>query len=544
MPLEKDLYSAYQIADIESFQKCLNSETENLRVQLRKIIDRYQFENLPNLPDNEKDIANLVFQHGAGDYHFRFEAFTKNYEDALSDSKIEYHFPNIGVGISPKDFAYPEEWDVYLEPEKDERAHSRQVQLFFTWFAKNWLESGGHKIGTVTYTLENSYGTILNLNRITWDDSYASNYEEGGRVEYPFTRDLTEYEIAERIGFPGGGKYYTIWRYFEKGETFLETGNYGGLVYIRQGNKVDFATQNFELFDDYIKKIEKQKSKLSFHENLINTGFYEKERPSVFPKIHRDLIEWTGIIASKEDFIPVSETDFEQFEESNQVKLVSSYKWFISRVNNGKIHRSASHFRIAKGEWKKFIKIFNFHKIDSYKKAFHAKHEVAIDLIPIASSEEKGVVLLHPKRDCVFYFSPEKGLIETPYDFENFIGNCTDVSSYFDPLRYHLERRNLTVIKQLFSNGVQLSDFKLLGKRSILQDIQNDIELTKFLLEQGADPNDIYIYADLVSKEYIESLVAYGMDFKGKLEDENQQHLQKQFARREGFEEFIQQYLD
>ncbi len=535
MKSDKNIYSPYQIEALKKWKKYLEDNTEILKSKFRKIIERYNFDNLKNLPGREKDVVEIEFSHGSGELDFVFRA--KTYDDEFDDLfNNEYLFPPFDFAHD-NNFVYPPELDIYYEGHREFLCEAEKRELLFTWIAKNWIECGGQHIGIVAGTWENNSASTFSLNYFNWDFCIdIPEGEKGVKINYQLNRELSDFEIRSRTKIPSFQAFRTYWRYFEKGEEFYEIGLYESMMSIRKGKIKDFSKEeiqsewNFDSRGNLTNQIAKR------CDELIDGGFYEKERPSALPKMRKDLIEWDFGYVHRKNII-VNKEEFDAFESLNNIFLPSSYKWFISKMNEVRPHWHLTHFRIGFEDWKKIEEIHSFKNLLDHMIDFHSKNNVNKNLLPIFTDSENGILLLEVKVDRIFYFSEEKELIDLDANFEFFIDKyCTGISTYFNWFKYHVEKGNAITIKKWFDDGGKITDEGILSKRSILQDT-SDIKVTKVLLENGADPNKVYIYADSVTREYIDLLFEHKYDLEAKMLV--QPELEKYFRRRPGFEDLL-----
>lgn len=535
MKSDKNIYSPYQIEAIKQWKIYLENNTEILRSKFQKIIERYNYKNLKNLSGREKDVLEIEFGHGSGELDFIFRAKTENDEfDDLFDG--EYLFPSFD---QPHDnnFIYPSDLDVFYEGHREFLCEEEKRELLFTWIAKNWIECGGQHIGIVAGTWENNSASTFSLNYFNWDFCIEiPEGEKGIKIPYELNRDLTDFEIRARTRIPSFRAFRTYWRYFEKGEEFYEIGLYEEMMSTRKGNIVDFSNESLQSKWHYDSRSNLTNKIARRVDKLINKGYYEKERPSVHPKMRKDLIEWDfGYVHRRNT--KVTDEEFVALETSKNIYLPSSYKWFVSKMNGVDPHWHLTHFRIAFEDWKKIEKIHSFKDLVDQLINFHSKNDVNKNLLPIFTDSEDGILLLEIKEDRVFFFSKEKELKDLKTNFESFMANyCTGISTYFNWFKYHVEKGNAVTIKKWFDDGGEITDDGILGKRSILQDTK-DLKVTKVLLENGADPNKVYLYADSVTREYLDLLLENGYDLNAKMKE--QKELEKYFRKRPGFEDLL-----
>ena len=128
---------------------------------------------------------------------------------------------------------------------------------------------------------------------------------------------------------------------------------------------------------------------------------------------------------------------------------------------------------------------------------------------------------------------PQKKLIDLEQNFEAFIGTCTESDGYFDPLRFHLEKRNAVTLKKYFDDGGSINDITTLGTRHILQDTSN-LKIMEVLLENGAEPNGFFMYSEHLTPQHMELLIKHGFDLREQLK------MQEGLAKNELFMSYLE----
>jgi len=308
---------------------------------------------------------------------------------------------------------------------------------------------------------------------------------------------------------------------------------------LRKGSIKNFSKVRYKLNEipsQDLNRRDREKSIAKMADDLINQGYYEVQRPDCDIKLHPALIEWDyGPFVR--DFKPIEESSFKDFENQFTISIPSSYKWFISRMNNVKPMWELSHFRLKSRKWKEFQEIYPFQKVFEVYRIFHTENNLPKEYLPFASDIESGILLINTKSYHILHYAKTGDLIDLGIPFKEFIGSCAGISEYFYPIQYHIEKGNATTLDNWFKKGGKLIDIKTLGKRSVLQDTM-DIELLKILLKNGANPNDVHIYGDVISRDCLDLFIEYGLDLKAKMEEEP--WVKKQLSKRNGFEDLIE----
>ena len=160
---------------------------------------------------------------------------------------------------------------------------------------------------------------------------------------YPLNRRLSDYEIRKRIGFDDFPGHNTKWRYFEKDNLFVEFGNYQFKTYTRSGPREKFDSIPFKRTDLDVSE------KLMEIDGIINEGYYEKQRPSLLPKVSPDIIDWKFTSEITESHIENSEVD--KLEYSLKINIPYVYRVFVTSILHNKFLNSYQDFQISKAKW-------------------------------------------------------------------------------------------------------------------------------------------------------------------------------------------------
>ena len=506
--MKKEQYSPYQIIELEHWRGFLQSRTIELQNNFNEIINGIKNKSI--VLDNEKlNIGKLEFWHQAWELDFTFELLDE------SESQIESTFGNKRL-FSPNDyvknplnfdFIYPKDLNVYYEEYRQQKFDREIFWEFFIWFSKNWIKCGGHRISLLTTTEENSVRRIFNLNEINWFENVEYYYpKENQVIPFPLNRELTDFEIKKRVEFEYFPKFKTIWRYLENNDEFREFGIYNNELYERGGNTKDFKTLEFD------KQKFDRKEICNKINDLINEGFYEKQRPARFPTVIPNMIELE--LSSRSKGPRVQESHIVDLEKKLNVKLPSAFRFFVTSIYDEQVHRELCDFPISKDEWKKIGKYFLPEEIISEygESSFNQESR-----LPIAITTEKEIISISLS-DSSIYISTDENERKISDSFEDFINNSIGISEYFCPRTYHIEKGNIATIKSWIEKGWDMKDVKT--NRSILNLSYSD-EINTLLLENGADPNKSYIYYDIVSPKYLQTLIDYGLDLEKKFEEDN-----------------------
>lgn len=522
MKHEKYTYSQYQINELNLWRNYLQENEAILQEKFEKIINYFSKRNRDNLSKEELKIIELEFFHGSGQLDFVFSAKTADEDDIYPLFGHEHLVPEYNW-YQPKqnNFEYPESLDIYFEDFRNNRAYSEKWHLTFDWLIKNWINLNGHHLGFVCGTWQNNAASTFSFNLLNWDDCIdLSQPELNKEFKYPFKRNLTAFELESRVRFTSYQPFIQKFRYFENAnETFYEIGYYANIVGHRTGQKSDYTKKPFEIkeseyeyrtmrFNQYIEIAKKA-------DELLSIGFEEKVKPEDTIKLKENLIEWEyGPFLG--EFEPISETSLLKLESYLENSLPSDYEWFLLKMNNIKPVWEISNFRIKHQVWKKFESIFNIKELRVYHELLLNENKITKEQLPIAKDTDGGYVLIHLESKNVFYLKED--ILKTHEAFDDFIQDCTSISEYFNPMRYHLEQDNINMLRKWISSGIDLTDESNFGGRKPIQ-ISKNYDITEMLCQHGANPNDFHLFSEMGPK-YIKMLINYGLDLNSKLDQQ------------------------
>ncbi len=523
-PLE---YGPYQTIELAHWKKYLESKTDELQSIFRKIIAGIKDKSL--LVDKTADVYEVEFYHGVDELDFWLRITDKEGKPVEHEFGNEHFFKIYSdYAVFPPlkyEFVYPTDLDIYYEDERWLRLVTDKHNEFFYWFVKNWIACEGHQIGVYTYTLENSIVRIYNLNKLQWEHSVNSDPEE---FTYPLTRELTDYELRKRIGFQDRFNIPTKWRYFEKANEFIEIGIFSYQYYFRKGAIENFNTIPFD-------KLELNPVKLANKiDSILNDGFFEKPRPNELPLVMESIKDWKYWSTLQTPIIPNSQVFDLVIYLDRQLPI--AYKKFISTNYLQSHEKQKPDFPIAINEWRKIEKYYLPTEIIAQLKSAANQSQ---GKIPIAKTTTDEILMMDCQDSSIYIFvNSESHLIQD--SLSEFIDSCIKISNYFCPVRLHVDKRNVTTLKDWFEKGGKLAELKTLGNRSILQDALGQTELMELLLNNGADPNKVALYADRITRPTLDLMIEKGLDFQAKLD--GQQWLRKNLNERSEFADLLEKY--
>lgn len=520
-------YSPYQTIELEAFKQYLELRTTELQTTFRKIITGIKDKSL--LKNKSRVVYRVEFYHGVDELDFWLKIFDEQ-ENLIEHEYGDEHFfkiynKEITYPRVDFNFPYPKEMDVYYEDERWLRMVGQKHLEFFFWFTKNWMAVDGHQIGIPTTALENSIVRVYNFNKMQWGGNINWNPD----ATYPHNRKLTDYELKKRIGLIDlTSTIPTKWSYFEKENEFVEIGIFSYKYYVRKGHLENFDNIPFE-------KIQlDNKLFVNQVDEIINEGFIGKPRPSQQPLVHESIKDWKYWTSPQTPIILNSAVmDLEIYLDT---QLPFAYKKFISTNLLQSYEKNKPDFPIAIEDWRKIEKYFTPAEIITRLKNNNQEN---IGKIPIAKTATGELLMMSTTDSSIFIYSNNefKLIFDSLIDY---MDSCIKISTYFCPVKLHIDKGNIVTMKNWFAKGNQLSALKTSGSRSIMQESLNRPEMMELLLNNGADPNKVYIYTDQIDRKTLDLMIEKGLDFQAKLDTD--QWLRKNLIKQGGYDDLLAKY--
>lgn len=205
-------------------------------------------------------------------------------------------------------------------------------------------------------TVQNSSIETFSLNDYLDSDFssfvYHNHEEKPQRLTNFFPRKLSLIELylrASQTGYPFN-PYWNYWRYFEKGNQFMEIVTYEFSTGIRQGTLAERQTAKVNQFIKHESSGNALKHITAFTNQMIFEGWEEKLRPIGMPtKMHQDAYDfdiWTGINWSKEQTNILPRERVEYFEDKFGIELPNSYFHYLRLFNGRQYNSYHMHFPI------------------------------------------------------------------------------------------------------------------------------------------------------------------------------------------------------
>jgi hypothetical protein len=313
----------------------------------------------------------------------------------------------------------------YYEYKFDETA------LFYAWISYLWQEIEGHKCGIKVRTMQNNSVAGFSLNDYLDDD--FSSFMESDYGEKPpklsrfFPRKLTLIELylrASQTGYPFN-PFKNYWRYFEKGDEFMEIVTYELSTGIRSGKK---ASRNLVQINQVVRHKNSElalKHITGFTNQMIFDGWEERLRPLDMPeRMHENAFDfdiWTGIHWSKEQTNMLPEERVKNFEEQFKIQLPKSFFHYLRLLNGRQYNSHNMFFPIDDMYTVKVKKFFNIEELESMAKASLQKDNKHLWIGELVNEKRLGISINKESDTYGRIVLGDNGKIEVcDYSFEKF----------------------------------------------------------------------------------------------------------------------------
>lgn len=371
-------------ADVRAFSKYLEDQSEYTKKRLSEVIEKINYETIqPHekykaWPDIEfwrdmTDFGSSVALNYGGDVDILNdqEPIVKERLDIYeipSDSarhEAEKNRKSIKIDLD----RFPVSILGHYEYKFNETA------LYYAWISYLWQEVEGYKCGIRAKTVQNNSIETFSLNDYLDSDFssfvYHNHEEKPQRLPNFFPRKLSLIELylrATQTGYPFN-PYWNYWRYFEKGNQFMEIVTYEFSTGIRQGTLAERQTAKVNQILKHESSGNALKHITAFTNQMIFEGWEEKLRPIGMPaKMHQEAYDfdiWTGINWSKEQTNMLPKERVESFEKEFGIELPKSYFHYLRMLNGRQYNSHHMHFPINNLYT---IQIKKFYTIDELKK--------------------------------------------------------------------------------------------------------------------------------------------------------------------------------
>lgn len=357
------------------------SRSEEVKAKFRRIKEKYNWEKRGNYEFDIADDIHIEFWRGSGNYDTSVclssdegvgngdneigTVIAELFWSQTDEERAAFEQKKQSIKVDSEEFPPILEFDyeiAYLELHHD---------IFYAWFAHLWQEVEGYECRMPVKIVQNNSVDMFSLNDYTWElyskyNGFREEQKDIQPVEKVFNRKLSLEELFVRGNFEWDhwmSQNTNYWRYFEKGDQFIELGFYNNHTCQRSGK----ISENRAAEIQNLKEWSERKEVLTFMNEFVNQKTHEgwilKLRPLDLPKkVHEGALEfqtnfdWNG---NKNDF---SETSLNDFEAKTKIKIPKFYRYLLSLID-GKKQLGQSHFRISNTEAKKITKLFSLEEI-------------------------------------------------------------------------------------------------------------------------------------------------------------------------------------
>lgn len=371
-------------ADVRAFSKYLEEQSDYTKKRLSEVIEKINYETIqPH--EKYKVWPDIEFWRGIDDFGSSVALNYGEGVDVLNDQEPvvkgrhdNYEIPSDSARLAAEKSRKSIKIDLDKSPVSllgHYEYKFNETALYYAWISYLWQEIEGYKCGIRVKTVQNNSIETFSLNDYLDSDFssfvYHDHEEKPQRGTNFFPRKLSLIELylrASQTGYPFN-PYWNYWRYFEKGNQFMEIVTYEFSTGIRQGNLSERQTAKVNQTIKHESSGSALKHITAFTNQMILEGWEEKLRPIGMPTMmHQDAYDfdiWTGINWSKEQTNILPKERVESFEAEFGIKLPNSF-FHYQRLLNGRQYNSYHmHFPINDLYT---IQVKKFYTIDELKK--------------------------------------------------------------------------------------------------------------------------------------------------------------------------------
>lgn len=455
---------------VRSFIDYLLNQSTYTKKALKDIIQKINYETIQ--PDRGQIWPEMEFWRGVDDYG---SVVALNYDGGVETLDNE---PPIVIGRFDN-YEMPNEAEmlkvskqinaIEINLKKFPISHLGYYQyrfnesaLFYAWISYLWQEVEGHKCGIKVKTIQNNSIATFSLNDYLEGD--FSSFVESDIGEKPprlsnfFPRKLSLIELylrASQISYPYN-PYKNYWRYFEKGDEFMEIVTYEFFTGIRTGKIIDKNSVTLKQKLDHKNSGDALKYLTKFTTQMIFDGWEEKFRPHGMPsKMHKEAFNfelWTGIYWGKDQTNRISANRIINFEEKLDIKLPLSFFNYL-RLLNGRQHNSYSmYFPINKLYTVRPKKFYNIEELESLAKKTLPNDPQNLWIGELENGKLLGINIDQANNKFGKMVISDQGEITTcEYSFATFAEFAQN--SPIQPEIYAAEKNNSTFLEQRIKDG-------------------------------------------------------------------------------------------
>lgn len=306
-----------------------------------------------------------------------------------------------------------------------------ETALFYAWIGYLWQEIEGHKCGIKVKTIQNNSIATYSLNDYLDGDFSAfveSDYgDKPPRLSSFFPRKLSLIELylrASQTGYPFN-PFKNYWRYFERGDEFMEIVTYEFSTGIRSGKKTNRNSEKISQVTKYENSGSALKQITAFTNQMIFDGWEEKFRPLDMPeRMHKNAFDfdiWTGVNWSKEQTNMLPEERVVKLEQQLGIKLPKSFFHYLRLLNGRQYNSYNMFFPIDNWYTVQVKKFFNIEELENMAKVSLPKDSNHLWIGELINEKILGLIIDEKSDDYGKVVIADNGNIEIcNYSFERF----------------------------------------------------------------------------------------------------------------------------
>jgi hypothetical protein len=491
-------------ADVSAFSKYLEDQTEFTRRRLSEVIEKINYETIqPH--EKYKAWPDLEFWRGMDDFG---SSAALNYggdvdilngqEPVVKGRHDSYEMPSDSARLVAEKNKKSIKIDLDKYPVSILGHYEykfNETALYYAWISYLWQEVEGYKCGIRAKTVQNNSIETFSLNDYLDSDFssfvYHDHEEKPQRLTNFFPRKLSLIELylrASQTGYPFN-PYWNYWRYFEKGNQFMEIVTYEFSTGIRQGNLSERQTAKVNQILKHESSGNALKHITAFTNQMIFEGWEEKLRPIGMPtKMHQDAYDfeiWTGINWSDEQTNMLPKEQVASLEDKFGIDLPNSFFHYLRLLNGRQYNSYHMHFPINDLYT---IQVKKFYTIDELKKFNEGtlnKNSPHLWIGELVDERKLGVSI--DKKSSLFgqVAIAKDGKIETcDYTFEKFAKYAQ--GSPKQPELFAAEENDTEFLRKRLSEGWDYNTSYDSGKAVDHAAQSNSHEALELLLKAGA----------------------------------------------------------
>lgn len=465
MNLQKDFLDPNQEQILDEISTYLTNQSVDTLGKLRLLIERFNFDNLLNLPEDEQQATSIEFLYGMDSFSLQAVIMSENWDEIYaSPHPVFTDWRDTGFHDSRSSHTPVDRsryYHLYDSHREFGLLYPTIEELFHSWFVNLWQQAGGHRCGLRAVTVQNNSVKTFDLTCCQWEDN-LSNYQApryGVRVVYPFPRLLSRLEIASRVQFT---RMYTTdndWYYFEQDNLFYEVGVCHKEVGQRKGKIINRANEPLYSLTEYPDARLRNQTVAGLCDKAIQTGYSQRLRPSDLPPRLTETSYRIRDINLVNCLPRFWEQDVAAFEQEFTCRLPNSYIGFLKVFNGGTTPDSRTAFPYSPTTWYTLQKLFGLGNNEVL--GLTAQNRILRTKLPdhciaIGQDIRSNYLVLHLNSthyDQVSYWTVKiSELLPLSDSFENFIDSFFDDSFIDEEQTFFAKQDNADYFRRKLSD--------------------------------------------------------------------------------------------